>query len=363
MKWFPPGYYVHKGSIQYNATNKEVSLLATLGEDGMLHVWDIKSLDRSTKNDVSNHIRPVIKADINKADSMQKISGTCLQLKIASKSPLVYATSDEGQIYTIDYTLKNTQDNLQNNLKQFYNIVLFRPVIAFEFSPFYSNVFLTIHDYYFCIWMEDYKKPIFVSPNLKSTFYTFGKFSPSRPSVLYLTRNNGKIDIWDFLDESHKPSVKESFIKESISSFELYQYIPVEDDVYSGESIYKKKKEYFAIGDSSGQLIMMEIPNLFTDPADNEKSLMQDLLNNEKKRKLEMDLKYRSLENEQSTPTPSIDDLDVALDEKLDINADDIKAQEVEFLAIQMSILADLGLISREELEKSKKEKEKEGAN
>lgn len=69
-----------------------------------------------------------------------------------------------------------------------------------------------------------------MSPNLKKSCYTFAKFSQSRPSVIYLARNNGTIDIWDFLDESHKPSVRESFIKENITFIELIKYYPPTDD-------------------------------------------------------------------------------------------------------------------------------------
>jgi len=68
-----------------------------------------------------------------------------------------------------------------------------------------------------------------ISPNLKKSFYTFAKFSPSRPSVIYLTRNNGSVDIWDFLDESHKPSVKET-IKENVTFLENFRCYPSYED-------------------------------------------------------------------------------------------------------------------------------------
>lgn len=71
-----------------------------------------------------------------------------------------------------------------------------------------------------------------MSPSLKKSCYTFIRWSPSRPSVVFLARNNGKIDIWDFLDESHKPSVKESFIKEQITSLEIFKYFPSTQDEY-----------------------------------------------------------------------------------------------------------------------------------
>lgn len=150
--------------------------------------------------------------------------GTGLDLQINIKSPLVYISNDEGQIYSVDWSLKASPENLTGNIKRVYNLRYFRPVISFHFSPFYDFIFLTLHDYHFCLWSSERSKPIFISPNLKKSFYTSAKFSPSRPSVVFFTRNNGAIDIWDFLDESHKPSVKETFIKEQITSIEIFKY-------------------------------------------------------------------------------------------------------------------------------------------
>ena len=142
----------------------------------------------------------------------------------------MYLSTDEGQIYTVDWTIRLSQDNMTANIKKVYSSRYYRPVIGFECSPFYDYIFLTVHDYHFCLWSENRSKPIFQSPSLKKSFYTCAKFSPTRPSVIYLARNNGGIDIWDFLDESHKPSVKEHFIKESITYLEIFKFYPHTED-------------------------------------------------------------------------------------------------------------------------------------
>jgi hypothetical protein len=151
-------------------------------------------------------------------------------LKISLKSPLLYISTDEGQIYTVDWTVRITQENLTANVKKAYSSRYFRPVVSLEVSPFYDYIYFTVHDYHFCLWAENRTKPIFTSSNLKDSYYTCGRFSPSRPGVVYLGRSDGCIDIWDFLDESHKPSVKESFIKDSISYLELFQFYPPSDE-------------------------------------------------------------------------------------------------------------------------------------
>jgi hypothetical protein len=160
------------------------------------------------------------------------VYGTNLELKINADNPLLYVSNDEGQIYTVDWTVKITPEHLTANIKRVFSSKYFRPVICLQFSPFYPNIFITLHDYHFCLWVDHRTKPIFTSPNLpKKSCYTFAKFSPSRPSVIYLTRNNGTIDIWDFLDESHKPSIRETFMNENITFIDIFRYTSsIEDE-------------------------------------------------------------------------------------------------------------------------------------
>jgi len=159
---------------------------------------------------------------------LAKICGTGFHIQYVKKQ--FYVSTDEGQVYVVDWTAKVSPENMTGNIRKALNTRYFRPIIAFQASPFWDNIFLTVHDFHFCIWEESRVKPIFMSPNRKNSSYTFGRFSPSRPSVIYITRNNGTIDIWDFLDESHKPSVKESLVKENITFLDILRYSPNSDN-------------------------------------------------------------------------------------------------------------------------------------
>ena len=161
---------------------------------------------------------------------MAKVVGTGLCTKITLKTPNFLVSTDEGQVYTRDWTLRVSPENLSNNVKKVYSEKYYRPILSFEFSPFFPDFFLTLHDFYFCIWNINKSKPIFISPNIKSSCYTFARFSPSRPAVIFLSRNNGVLDIWDFLDESHKPSINESFFKDTITYLEIVRYYPQVDN-------------------------------------------------------------------------------------------------------------------------------------
>eukprot|EP00340_Litonotus_pictus_P001863 CAMPEP_0170522126 /NCGR_PEP_ID=MMETSP0209-20121228/7573_1 /TAXON_ID=665100 ORGANISM="Litonotus pictus, Strain P1" /NCGR_SAMPLE_ID=MMETSP0209 /ASSEMBLY_ACC=CAM_ASM_000301 /LENGTH=754 /DNA_ID=CAMNT_0010809469 /DNA_START=66 /DNA_END=2333 /DNA_ORIENTATION=+ len=306
MKWLPKGYNYHKYQLNYNESLNEINLLATVAEDGQVCIWDILHLDKTIKNEVSNYIKPVLRLEVNKLDSLLKISGSCLELKLKSAEPYIYVGTDDGQIYTLDWREKVSPENLTGNIKKIFNPCYFRPVLSMEFSPFYEDIFVTLHDFYFCIWNTQYtNKPILISPNLKSTFYVSGRFSRSRPGVLFLARNNGQIDIWDFLDESHKPSVKESFLKESIVFIDIIVYTPVIED----ENFNKRKlvEEYLCIGDQAGQLTLMIIPKLFIDTVPEEKEMIRKFFDNELARQRYMDTRFKALEEEYSKPPDEIE--------------------------------------------------------
>lgn len=82
MKWFPKNYSFTKYNLVTNNSN-ESTILATLGEDGQVLIWDIKNMDRSVKNDINNYIKPVLKVEVNKMDCKlfyNIINSTCENL-------------------------------------------------------------------------------------------------------------------------------------------------------------------------------------------------------------------------------------------------------------------------------------------
>lgn len=125
-----------------------------------------------------------------------------------------------------------------------------RPALALERSPFFPNLLLTVHNFQFAIWridLEDYEKPIFESSPTYGACNTCGAFSPTRPGVIYITKTNG-IDVWDFLDQSSKPSL--TFNTTSPFMYCKFQYFKHEDN-----------KQYMALGDKlNGTLFLYEIP-------------------------------------------------------------------------------------------------------
>lgn len=138
-----------------------------------------------------------------------------------------------------------------------------RPVLALERSPFYDDLILTIHDFHFAIWkvsLMDREEPIFRSANTKNSQNTCGAFSPSRPGVIFITKNNG-IDIWDFYDQSNKPSIVMNLASQTITYFRFQHK-------FDGQG---NKSQLMAYGDEAdGTLYLQDVPVNLRQPQENE---------------------------------------------------------------------------------------------
>ena len=131
-------------------------------------------------------------------------------------TPTFWGASDEGELAYIDWSIRPAPGGEGAAREPEYVQRIYesernsRPVLALERSPFYDDLLLTVHDFHFAIWktsLLDREEPIFRSASTRGSQNTCGGFSPTRPGVIFITKNNG-IDIWDFYDQSNKPSIQ-----------------------------------------------------------------------------------------------------------------------------------------------------------
>ena len=147
-------------------------------------------------------------------------------------TPLFWATSDEGDLVLIDWSVKAVGGGDDGpKIAEYVKRTLdrekeHRPALGLERSPFYPNLLLTVHNFHFAIWkidLEDTEDPIFRSAPTYGAHNTCGAFSPTRPGVIFITKTDG-IDVWDFLDQSNKPSLTFNFATSAITYLKFQYY-------------------------------------------------------------------------------------------------------------------------------------------
>jgi len=75
---------------------------------------------------------------------------------------------------------------------------------------------------------------------------TCGCFSPSRPGLVFIGRTDGRLDIWDFTDQSHQETMFHQVSSSGISSIKFHEH--------------PSMINHLAVGDFDGILHILELP-------------------------------------------------------------------------------------------------------
>jgi len=279
-------------------------------------------------------------------------------------SSTFYAASDEGDLVLVDWSVKpppgaggNAEEaaKFAEYVKKIYDCERnYRPIVALERSPFFEDLILTVHDFHFCIWktsMDDFNLPIFRSANTFGSHNTCGAFSPTRPGVIFITKTDG-IDVWDFIDQSNKPSLTLNFATSAITYFK-FQYFKHED-----------RKQYMAYGDEAdGTLFLYEIPHNLKTPLDKEYESIEEFWQREILKCNDV-LESRDMQLEEWQEQQKQEDIRRAREEQLKEAQEDAENQkeldqELVYQELLMKYRVEFGLSTEEEFENWKKANKK----
>jgi len=71
------------------------------------------------------------------------------------------------------------------------------PIYSVSRNYFLPKCILTVGDWMARLWTEDIRTPI-MSTRYESSYLTAGAWSPTRPGVFYVSKENGELDVWDY---------------------------------------------------------------------------------------------------------------------------------------------------------------------
>lgn len=195
------------------------------------------------------------------------MGGSQICFQKGQKVPQFAGSSDEGELFLVDLGIKTSEESSKSEMvtKIWQYERSYRPTVALDRSPFFDDIILTVYDFHFSIWRVDIDVPIFSSCLLKLSQFTCGAFSLYRPGIIIVGRNDGWIDIWDFLDQSHRCTLQYNVVTLGISFIRFHEAMHT----------------FLGVGDDNGTLHILELPYTLWKKIGNEEQTMREFWDRE----------------------------------------------------------------------------------
>ena len=234
LNWLPPDCQVnYKGQIlAHEHLDENTYQFMTIAGDGQALIWDIRYVDISkgnlphifrpkSTNDRKKEVEdanvpwlPIFRMNVKRLEGVGELSLCKLLSNLGSTEEMdrrshILATSEEGDLVYADWRAKrrgggkdDDDDDAVNDVPEYVQWMAKdhnRPCVALQQSPFFKDMILSVSDWTFNIWKLGQSKPVFSSPDA-STYLTGGRWSPTRPGMLLISKVDGNVDVWDFTD-------------------------------------------------------------------------------------------------------------------------------------------------------------------
>jgi len=286
--WLPPCLEIErkgKTVMKKGAEKDAYRYFLTISGDGQVIIWDFLQA-KEAMSEPDFQWKPCHRVQLQRQDSGTEM-GLCQVLyqlpkedteedenEKKKKAAPVYtnfsASTEEGEVIYGDWAAKAEDDRKPEFCKKMLTVSkTFRPMYCLQRSPFFPDIILGVTDWGFYLWKETEKEHIYASPTGQS-YFTCGSWSPTRPSVIFLGRLDGGIDVWDFSDQSHKPSVFHPVTSAALSSL---VFVPNATDPAAASQL--------AVGDEQGHVHVLLLPKNLVKASKKELTLMQRFIDRE----------------------------------------------------------------------------------
>lgn len=378
LLWLPAGMEVNNRGHLVPPTDSNVNQFVTIAGDGQVSFWDLRFKDpkyrgitrtKADKNAAKDappevHFIPIYSISLTKVESSGELGlkRFCFEKQKddgvngggGNGQPLssrFYCGTEEGEFVYADWrphaaaaskvassNSSAARDNDESGggggtgeggndggveYVQWLCRDHFRPVVGLCASPFFPSIFLTASESNFHLWNVSQHKtsesndPIFMSP-LSLASITCVAYSPTRPGVIYVGKSDGMLEVWDFMDQSHRSSLSVGIAACALTSIEFRPHITTSSSsstvsgpgapYATGGAASKTgalgktgagagagggatsnaglhmKQQLVAIGDQIGNLHIMEIPRTLSRATSGERQTMEAYFKRESER-------------------------------------------------------------------------------
>ena len=276
LKWLPPGQKILRiGELD---ACEVTSQFITISLDGHLIVWDT-NIDTSNVHEntdgflpgasLINEWTPVFTMNILKNPKTGIFFPTRLFHVFAESGKLTgdaRIATEEGEIIGFNWVngLDRSLAGRQNPTISIKQQLLYHTCLSFVESPFLPGIFLACDRAQVVI--ADLKNSVLelFRSSARNQSVTCVAFSPTRPSVFLLGKENGEIEVWALLDKSH-----DCLFTQSVASSKV---------VTICFGVGHNDKQLLAVGCGDGSLMIYKVPEFMSKPNSEETEQMQQFI-------------------------------------------------------------------------------------
>lgn len=237
------------------------SEFVSVSTDGLINWWDCRKLGSGPIDSMNLQSAE----DAADGEPIEKFGGTVLCYRTDAGATRFLVGTEQGTMLTIERKAKKDQES-QKSIKALYGVESGRhhgQVYSVERNQFFPKAILTVGDWAARIWMEDLRTPV-MSTRYQNTYLTAGCWSPTRPGVFFLTKDDGTLDIWDYYYKQAEPVYPVKIGEQSLSSIAV-----------------QKNGRLVAVGAKDGSTTILEICKSLAEPSKQEREAMGQMFERE----------------------------------------------------------------------------------
>lgn len=173
----------------------------SVSTDGQICWWDARKLGTGPTDQMQLQ---GLAEDDDEKQAATRYGGTSLEYRTDAGATKYLVGTEQGTVISAERKAKKDGDS-QKQIKLIYGeqqadgggMRHHGPIYSVSRNYFLPKTILTVGDWMARLWTEDIRTPI-MSTRYESSYLTSGVWSPTRPGVFYVTKENGELDVWDY---------------------------------------------------------------------------------------------------------------------------------------------------------------------
>ncbi|PVD38122.1 hypothetical protein C0Q70_00733 [Pomacea canaliculata] len=254
--------------------------------DGQVLWWDIRKLGEPTE---------VMYLD-KKQELSNALGAYCLEYESTMPTKFMVGT-EQGTIITCNRKAKTPGEKIVASFTGHIG-----PVYSLQRNPAFPKNFLSVGDWSARIWSEDIRESSIMWTKQYSSYLTDGCWSPVRPSVFFVTKMNGCLDVWDIIFKQSDPTLSLQVCDVPLQCLRVQEH---------GRLV--------ACGSKDGTTTLLELSDGLYTLQRNEKNLVTNMFERETRREKILEARHREMKLKERTKSQQ----DGKEDEEKDGNEDE----------------------------------------